>query len=270
MSAIDLILQYPFMQRALLGAIVVAVLCGALGVYVVLRGLSMLGDGLAHVSFAGVALGLALGVYPLPLALAAAVGGAVLVHALRSRDILRADAAIGVLFTAGLSAGLVLVSATGGVGVSAEAYLFGNLLSVTTRDLAVVGGLGAAFLALLALLRKELLYTTLSEEAARLGGVPVDAISIAFMALTAASIVLAARIVGVLLVSALLVVPAASALQIARSFRSALAWSVTIALAAALAGTWAAAEFGLATGASIALASTILFAAVVATRAATA
>lgn len=259
MSAIDLFLTYPFLQRALLAALVVATLCSLLGVFVVLRGMSMLGDGLAHISFAGVAIGLVAGLYPLALALAFAVGGALAIRWLQSRNILRGDAAIGVLFTGGLATGVAVVSSSGGLPVDVQSYLFGNILAVTPRDVVVVGVVAAALVATLVLLHKELFYLTFNEEAARLSGLPVGALNVLFTALTAASIVVASRVVGVLLVSALVVVPAATSLQFARSFRAALALSVVVGLVSVLVGSLAAAQWGLSTGATIALASTALF-----------
>ncbi|HET6403515.1 MAG TPA: metal ABC transporter permease [Candidatus Thermoplasmatota archaeon] len=263
MTAIDLFLQYEFLQRALLAALAVAALCAALGVYVVLRGLSMLGDGLAHISFAGVALGLVLGLYPLALALIAAVAGALIIHALRAKEVVRGDTAIGILFTAGLATGILLVSRSRGLGVDLSSYLFGNLLAVGARDVATVGAIAGALLLILVVLHKELFYVTFNEEAARLSGLPVGMLNVLFTAATAASIVIAARVVGVLLVSALLVVPAATALQFERSFRATLAISVATGLASVLIGVWAAAEYSLATGASVALTATALFALVV-------
>lgn len=261
MSAVDLFLAYPFLQRALLAALVVAVLCAVLGVYVVLRGLSLLGDGLAHISFAGVAIGLVVGIYPLGVALVAAIVGALAIHTLRARNVVRGDTAIGILFTAGLALGILLVSRHRGLGVDVTSYLFGNLLAVTAADLTLVSLIGTALVVVFGLMQKEFFYVTFNEEAARLSGLPVGLLNVLFTTLTAASIVMAARIVGILLVSALLVVPAATSLQFARSFRGAIALSVAFGLASVLAGVWAATEYGYATGASIALTSTLLFAA---------
>jgi len=264
MNAIELFLDYPFLQRALFAALVVAALCAALGVYVVLRGLAMLGDGIAHISFAGVALGLVLGFYPLGLALVAAILGALVIQALRSREVVRGDTAIGIIFTAGLALGILLVSRSRGLGVDLAAYLFGNLLAVSAADVVLVGVVAVALLAVLLLLHKELLYVTFNEEAARLSGLPVGALNVLFTAATAASIVIAARVVGVLLVSALLIVPAAAALQFQRSFRTTLLLSVGLGLASVLLGVFFAAQYSLATGASVALTATALFAASVA------
>lgn len=260
MSAVDLLLGFPPLQRALLAAILVALLCSVLGVFVVLRGLSMLGDGLAHISFAGVALGLSLGLYPLGLALVFAVLGALAIQVLRERQIVKGDTAIGILFTAGLALGVLIVSLNRGFNVDVMSYLFGNLLFVTQTDVYLIAAIGGALILLLALLQKEFFYVTFSEEAARLSGLPVGLLNVLFTSLTAASIVVAARIVGILLVSALVVVPAATGLQFARSFRGALLLSAAFGVASVLAGVIAAAQYGLATGASVALASTLLFA----------
>lgn len=260
MSALDLFLQYEFLQRAALAGLLVALLCAALGVFLVLRNLSLLGDGLAHISFGGVAIGLAAGLYPLGVALVFAVAGAILVHVLRERRVVKGDTAIGILFTSGLALGILVVSATGGFSVNADSYLFGNILAIETTDLWVIAAVGAAILLLLALFQREFFYMTFSEEAARISGLPVHALNLLFVGVTAAAIVVASRIVGVLLVSALLIVPAASALQVSRSFRAAILTSVLFGLASVAIGLYVAVDRGYATGATVAITSTVLFA----------
>lgn len=259
MTPIDQVLRYAYLQHALLGGLLVALVCAILGVFVVLRGLSLLGDGLAHVSFGGVALGLTLGLYPLPVALAFSIAGALAIHLLRERRIVRGDTAIGILFTAGLAFGILLVSRGGFTG-SVNSYLFGTILAVQDTDLQVVVAVGAGLLVLLGLFQKEFFAMTYSEEAATVAGLPTRWLNPLFMALTAAAIVAAARMVGVLLVSALLVVPAAASLQLARGFRNAILLSAALGIAAVLAGFWVAIANGVAVGASIALSSCALFA----------
>ncbi|MEA3202427.1 MAG: zinc transport system permease protein [Thermoplasmata archaeon] len=258
MTPLEQVLHYAYLQNAILGGLLVGVVCAILGVFVVLRGLSLLGDGLAHVSFGGVALGLTLGLYPLPVALAFSIGGAIAIHVLRERRIVRGDTAIGILFTAGLAFGILLVS-RGNFGVNVNSYLFGTILAVQPVDLQVVFWVGAGLLVLLGLFQKEFFYMTYGEEAAKVSGLPVRFLNLLFMALTAAAIVVAARMVGVLLVSALLVVPAAASLQLARSFRSAVLLSAVLGVAAVLAGFWVAIANGTAAGASIALCSCGIF-----------
>lgn len=259
MSAVQLFLDHPFLQRALLAALLIALVAAVLGVYVVLRRMALVGDGLAHVSLAGVAIGFAFGMYPLGWALVAALVGGLGIHFLMERGIVKSDTAIGIIFTGGLAIGILIISADRGLGVDTHDYLFGNLLAVTSADIVIVGVLSVLLLLVLVLLSKELFFITFSSEAARVAGLPVRVLDILFTALTAVAVVVSVRIVGVLLVTALLVVPAASALQLARSFRAALIQSASFGLVATLAGIWTAATYGTATGASIAVAAVLLF-----------
>lgn len=259
MSAIQLFLDHPFLQRALLAALLIALVAAVLGVYVVLRRMAMIGDGLAHVSLAGVAVGFALSMYPLGWALVAALVGGLGIHFLMEWEIVKSDTAIGIIFTGGLAVGILILSADRGLGGDTHDFLFGNLLSVTSFDVILVAILGTLLLLVLVLLHKELFFITFSTEAARVAGLPVRFLDILFTVLTAVAVVVSVRIVGVLLVSALLIVPAASALQLARSFRRALTLSVVFGLGAVLGGVWLAATYGTATGASIAVVAISLF-----------
>lgn len=256
MSLLDA-LQYTFLQNALIAGLVVAVLGGILGVFLVLRGMSLLGDGLAHVSFAGVALGLAAGLMPMATAFVVSVLGAIIIHLLRERQVVKGDTAIGIIFTGGLAVGVLVVSARGLAGV--QTYLFGSILAVTRSDLQVTVVLGALVLAVLGLFYRAFVYMAFSEEAARVSGLPVRLLDLLFVSLTAATIVMAARLTGVLLVSALLIVPAATALQLRRGFVATLAWSVGFAVASVAIGLAASVQYGLATGATIALTAIALF-----------
>ncbi|MES2153774.1 MAG: metal ABC transporter permease [bacterium] len=261
MNPIEQVLHYQYLQHALLGGVLVAVVCGVLGVFLVLRGLSLLGDGLAHVSFGGVALGLTVSFYPTYVALAFTIAGALLIHLLRTRGIVRGDTAIGILFTTGLAFGRVLLS-RGSFNVNVDSLLFGQLLGVPESDLPVVLVVGVGLLVLLGLFRKEFFYMTYSEPGAQVAGLPVQPLNALFMALTATAIVVASKMVGVLLVSALLIMPAAASLQLARSFNKAILFSVVFGLASVAAGFWFSLGPGhFPTGASIALCSSALFAA---------
>lgn len=256
---------YQFLQRAILAGVLVAILGGLLGVFLVLRQMSLLGDGLAHVSFAGIAIGLAAGLYPTGVALVASVLGAVAIYLLRERGIVKGDTAIGILLTASLALGIVVISASKGY-VNTTGYLFGNILAISDQDLRVVVGVGAALVVLLLAFYKEFVSMSFSEEAARVTGLPVDLLNVVFVSLTAATIVVASRIVGVLLVSALLIVPAATALQVARSFRVAIALSVAIGVASVLCGIAIAVAQGWAVGGTIALVAAAGFLATTAAR----
>jgi zinc transport system permease protein len=258
MNLIERFLEYEFLQNALIGGLIVAVLGGVLGVFLVLRGMSLLGDGLAHLSFAGIALGLVAGVLPIETAFVVSILGAVVIHVLREKQVLKGDTAIGIIFTAGLALGILLISHSGSL-VNVQSYLFGTLVAATRHDLATTAIIGAALLLLLGVFYRELVYMTFSEEAARVSGLPVRFLNLLFMTMTAATIVMAARLSGVLLVSALIIVPAASALQLRRGFRATIGLSVAFGITSVLLGLAASVQFDLAPGATIALTNIALF-----------
>jgi zinc transport system permease protein len=250
---------YDFMVRALLAGLAVALLCAVLGVFTVLRGMSMISDGLGHVSFAGIALGLVFNVLPFGFALAATILGAVAIQLLRERGFVKSDVAIGIVFSAGLALGIAVVSHGQGLGVNVTNYLFGNILAVTSSEVRLVVALGAALCVVILLLYKELFYLTFNEEAARVSGLPSRTLNLFFSVLTWASVVLASRVVGVLLVSALIIVPAAAGLQFARSFRATLVASAALGMLAVVLGLYASFAFDIAAGAAIALTRLALF-----------
>ncbi len=257
--ALDLFLQFEFLQLALLAGILVAVLASVLGVPLVLREMSMFGHGFAHVAYAGVAIGFLAGIYPLGVALLVAVGAAVTLQVLWSRRLLRGDAALAIVVSVGFAVGVVVVSLAGGFTTDLASYLFGSLFAVTPRDVAVMVPVTALMLLLFTVLYKEMFYVAFDEEGARLSGVPVDALNVLYIGLTAATIVLASRVVGLLLVASLLVIPASTALQVARSFRSALIVSLAAGVTSVVVGMMAAAQWGLATGGSVVLAAAAIF-----------
>jgi zinc transport system permease protein len=255
---------YDFMQRALVAGLSVAVVASLLGVFNILRGMALVSDGLAHVSLAGVALGLAFGLYPVWMGLLAAICGGLSVQILRERQLAKSDTAIGIIFSAGLAVGIALISRGGRLNVNAGNYLFGSILAVTRTDLVTVAVAGAVVLAALLLFYKEMLYLAFNEQAARVSGLPVNTLNTGFMILTATTVVLVVRVVGVLLASALMIVPAAASLQVARSFRGALLLSVALGMVCVVLGLYASFVVDIASGAAIALASTLVFVVMVA------
>lgn len=251
-----------FMLRALEAGLVVALLAAVLGVFNVLRGLALVSDGLAHVSLGGVALGLVLGfaAASIWIAILAAIVGGIAIQALRERGLARGDTAIGVIFSTGLAIGIALIShGSNGVTRDVSGYLFGSLLTSTRDDLLLVGAGAVVVLLVVAALYKELFYVAFNEEAARVSGLPVGVLTTTLTILTAVGVVLAARVVGVLLVSALMIVPAAAGLGVARSFRGALVASVALGMLSVVAGLYASFAYDIATGPAIALASAALF-----------
>lgn len=255
-------LQYGFMLRALVAGLAVAAICPAIGLFLVLRRLSLIADTLAHVSLAGVALGLLLGFPPTLGALGVALVGAAGIERLRASGRLPGEAALAIFLSGGFAVAVVLLSFARGFNADLFAYLFGSLLTVSPLDLLLILALGGLVGGTVVLFYKELFAITFNEELARVAGIPVGAINLLLTLLTALTVVIAMRVVGILLVSAMLVIPTVTALQLSRSFRSALTLAVAFALAAVLGGLIAAYYLNLAAGGAIVLVALAFFAGV--------
>ena len=260
------IFQFAFMNRALLAGAVVGFVCPVIGLFLVLRRLSLLGDTLAHVALAGVAASMLLQIYPLSAALALTLGAAVAIEKLREvyRD--RGELAVAVTLSSAVGLAVVLLNLGRSMGAERMAFLFGSVVAVSGQDVLAVAVLGALVLAVVALLSKELFFLAFDEELARVAGLPVRGLNLLFAALAAVTVALTMRMVGALLVSALLVLPAAAALPLAGSFRSALALAVGFGEVAVLGGLVAAYYLDLAPGGTVVLAAAALLLAALAAR----
>jgi zinc transport system permease protein len=230
------IFESEFMRLALGAGAVVGVLAPAVGFFLVQRRQSLVGDGIGHVAFAGVAAGILLDVPPVLTALVAAVGGGVAIELLRSRGGTAGDQALALVFYTGIAAGVVLVSLAGALDVDLFQYLFGSILTVTRTDLVVISALGAVGLATVGLLYRALAGVTVDEEGARVAGVPIGLLNVAVATLAAVTVALSMRVVGILLVAALMVLPVSAASRVAWSMRSAFFLSIAVGLVSALAG----------------------------------
>jgi zinc transport system permease protein len=230
------VLQFGFVQRAFLGGCVIAILCSVLGLFLVLRKMSLIGDGLSHVSFGAVALGLLANWPPLYAALPVVVLASVAILKLTEKARLYGDAAIGIVSGLGIASGVVLASVSGGFNVDLFSYLFGNILAIGDEELALAVVLSAVVLVAVAVFYNDLLAVAFDEEYARISGIRATWINMLLMALTAVTVVLAIRVVGIMLISALLILPASTALQLARSFKAALLLSALAAVAAVVVG----------------------------------
>jgi zinc transport system permease protein len=228
--------EFEFMRLAFAAGAVIGVLAPAVGFFLVQRRMSLIGDGIGHVAFAGVAAGLLLDVSPLLTALIAAVLGGVAIEWLRAQKHAAGDQALALVFYTGIAGGVVLVSLAGSLNVNLFQYLFGSILTVTQEDVVVVGLLGGVGLVTIALLYRALCAVVLDEEGARVAGVPVTALNVTVAALAAVTIALSMRVVGVLLIAALMVLPVAGAMRVAWSMRSALFLSVAAGLLSVLCG----------------------------------
>ena len=241
------------MRLAFGAGAVVGLLAPAVGFFLVQRRMSLIGDGVGHAAFAGVAAGYLLGVSPVLTALVASVGGAVGVEWLRVRRRTAGDQALALLFYTGIAAGVVLASAAGALNVDLFAFLFGSILTVTGDDLALVAALGVAGLATVFLLYRALAGAVIDEEGARVAGVPVGALNVVVAGLAGVTIALSMRIVGILLIAALMVLPVIAAGRIAWSMRSTVLLAMAIGVASVFAGLTLAYYADLAPGGAIVL-----------------
>ncbi|MDR5682765.1 MAG: metal ABC transporter permease [Armatimonadota bacterium] len=254
------LLSYGFMQRALLAGTMIALIAPTIGVFLVLRRLSLIADTLSHVALAGIAAGLLLGTYPLAGALAVTVIGAVGIERLRSSGQLFGEAALALFLSGGFAVAVVLISLARGFNADLFSYLFGAITAVQPRDLWIILCLGLVVLGSVAVLYKDLFAITFDEESARVQGVPVDALNLLLTILVAVTVVVTMRIVGILLTSALIVIPALTALRAARDFRATLLLAAGAAVVAVVVGMAAAFYLDIAAGGAIVLCSIGLFA----------
>ncbi|GIE82685.1 ABC transporter [Actinoplanes philippinensis] len=254
------LLTQPFMQRALIAAMIIGLAAPSLGIYLVQRRLSLIGDGIGHVALTGVGLGLLTGNDPVYTAVIVSALGAVGVELIRERGRTSGDLALAMLFYGGIAGGVLLVGLSDGSGNSSlMKYLFGSPLTTSPEDLAVIGGLGAAVLAVMFFFRPALFALCNDEEYARVSGLPVRTLNILLAVTTAVTVTIAMRTVGLLLVSAMMVVPVAAAQQVTRGFVTTMTLAVVIGVSAAGGGILVSAEANTAPGATTVLLALAVF-----------
>jgi zinc transport system permease protein len=256
------ILSYGFIQRALVAGTLIAVLCAVLGVFLVLRRFSLIGDGLAHVTFGSVAVSLFLRVNPVyvtlaavPLVLLSSLG----ILRLSERARIYGDAAIGIVSTLGIACGVLLASVAGGYNVDLFSYLFGNILSISGTELVFATVLFGIVMLMVALFYNDLFAITFDEDLAKSSGIKTGAINAVLVLLTALTVVLAMKVVGIMLISALLIIPAVSALQVARGFRATLITAAVFSVFSVVSGIFGSFVLNLPTGATIVIINVALF-----------
>jgi zinc transport system permease protein len=252
------IFQYGFMQRAMISGFMIAIICSVIGTFIVLKRLSMIGDGLAHIALGGIALGLFFNIYPLFAALLFSIASALGINVLRKTKI-QGDVAIAIFFSAGLSVAVVLLSLANGFNVDLFSYLFGSILTVNETDLLMVLGLGVLTLGVITLFYKEFVYLTFDEDSARVSGIPVNTLNNVLVVLTAITVVVSIKIVGILLVSSLLVIPVATSLQVSKNFKGTITISIVAAILSVFVGLISSYYFNIATGGAIVLVSIVIF-----------
>ncbi len=255
------LLHYDFMVRALLGALFTGLAAPAVGTYLVQRRLALLGDGIGHIAVTGVALGLLTGTSPTYTAVVVAVLGAVAIEVIRSTGRTSGDVALALLFYGGIAGGVLITGIAGQSAATLNTYLFGSITTISTGDVWVTAGLAAVVIAVAVGLSPQLFAVAQDQEFARVAGLNVRFYNLLVSVMAAVTVTVAMRTVGLLLVSALMVVPVATSQQLTRGFRVTLAASMTLGTAVALAGVTVSAYVDVAPGATIVLLALAGFAA---------
>ena len=253
--------EIEMFQRALVAAILTTIVAGFYGSFLLMKNLALMGDGLAHVSFGGVAVGIVLGATaPLWYALVFSLTAAIIIHELQERDLLTGDASIAIFLTGMLALGLVVLRIWGG-GITSdiEGYLFGNLLLIDYDDLDLILVISILSLVSLFFLHDALLATTVDAISARVQGIPTRWLGLWFSAAVAAIVVSMVQVIGTLLVTALLVTPAATAQLVGRSFRGCMILTQVFGIASVMIGLYLSSELETGSGSMIALVSADVF-----------
>ena len=230
------IFAYGFMQRALVSGIAIALLCSVVGLFLVLRRYSLFGDAVAHSSFGGIALGLLLGIYPMWTAYVISIISALIITRIKQKFDISGEASVAILLSSGIAIGLILISISGGFSVDIFSFLFGSILLVSTEDTILILGLTGAILIVILLLYRELIYSTFNEEQAKVSGIPVEKINYLIVFIAGITVVTSIQLVGILLISALFVIPNVTAIMFGRSFKQTAILSISFAISAVVIG----------------------------------
>jgi zinc transport system permease protein len=259
MNAVLEALQYPFIQRALISGVFIGCCCAFLGVFLVLRRLSLIGDGLAHVSFATIGLGLLLNMQPLWVSIPLVMAASMWILWLADKADVYADAAIGLVSAVSVAVGVTLASVGKGFNVDLFSFLFGNILAISLPEVILSVILSIVVIGTVILLYHELFVIAFEEEYAKVLGIPVERINQILILCTALTVSLGIRVVGTMLISSLIIFPAVTALQIARGFRLAMLLAAVFSIASVLAGVFFSYLWNLPTGATIVLVNFVFF-----------
>ena len=250
---------YESIPHALISGIAISILCSAVGLFLVLRKFSLFGDALAHSAFGGVAFGLFIGIYPLWIACGVAILSALGLTTIRQKFDISSDAIVAILLATGLGAGVILVSMSDDLDLhDIEEFLFGSAI-INTQSVFEILGLSGGILAILFFTYKKLLYSTFSEEQARAAGIPVDKMSYLLIAMAGVTVIISMQLVGVLLISALFVLPNVSAMLYARSFKQTMFLSMSFAISATVSGIIISYQFDIAQSGCIVLVAAAIF-----------
>jgi zinc transport system permease protein len=252
-------LSYPFFQRALVGGLMISVMLSFLSFFVVLKRMSFIGVGISHSALGGVAIGLALGLSPTLTATLFCAAVALLIGYISRRGRVREDAAIGITFSGTMALGVTVIALSGSYMSSLFSYLFGSILSISPADIRVIALYSAAIIILISAFFKHLLHASFNEEVARVTGINVELLHYMLLVLVSLAIVASIKLVGIVLVSALLVLPAATANLVARTYGKVLAFSILSSIVSLVTGLVLSYRLDLPSGATIVLCSCFIF-----------
>ncbi len=253
------ILGAPFMQKAFIAGILVSILTGLLSVFIVLRKMSFVGAGISHAAFGGVAIGFFTGINPLFTALVYSIFVAIGIESTARKGMISEDVSIGIFYSVSMALGVALISLSRSYNVDLFGYLFGNILAISQTDILLTVITFVLVTGFIAIFLKELFLSTYNEELAQVSGIPIRLLNNLFLIALAVSIVISIRIVGIILVSALLVIPGATARLYAKGLLSMLVLSCLAGIVSVIAGLFISYEYDIAPGASIVLSSAFIF-----------
>ncbi len=248
------------MHRALISGVAIAILCSVIGLFLVLRRYSLFGDAIAHSSFGGIALGLMAGVYPLWTAYGVSLVSALIITKIKEKYDISGDAAIAVLLSSGIAVGLVIISISGGFTIDIFSFLFGSILLVSVNETILILSLTGIILIIILLLYRQLLYSTFNEEQAKVSGIPVEKINYLIVFMAGLTVVTSIQLVGVLLISALFVIPNVTAIMYGKGFKTTAILSISFSIFSVVTGILVSYIFDITPAGTIVLLSIGLFA----------
>lgn len=260
------ILQFGFMQHALISGAAISLVCSVVGLFLVLRRHSLFGDAMSHVAFGGIAIGLFTKVYPIWTAFIVSVLAAIGITKLREFTKIPADSAVALLLSSGLAVGVVLISLSNGFTLDLYSFLFGSILLISIQDMVTSIALCAAVLIVISIVYRKLMYITFDEEQAKVSGLDVGKLNYLFVVLASITVITSIRLVGVLLISSLLVIPNITAMMFGKGFKKTALISALVGVFSVLSGITISYVTNLAPGGTIVLISIGTFLATVASK----
>ncbi|MBA4451733.1 MAG: metal ABC transporter permease [Nitrosopumilaceae archaeon] len=248
------------MHRALISGVAIAILCSVIGLFLVLRRYSLFGDAIAHSSFGGIALGLLAGVYPLWTAYGVSLVSALIITRVKEKFNISGDASVAVLLSSGIAVGLVIIGISGGFTIDIFSFLFGSILLVSVNDTILILSLTGIILIVVLVLYRQLLYSTFNEEQAKVSGIPVEKINYLIVFMAGLTVVTSIQLVGVLLISALFVIPNVTAIMYGKGFKQTAILSISFSIFSVVTGILISYVFDITPAGTIVLLSIGLFA----------